>query len=243
MAEKARDLITASLKRLGVLSGIEVPTADLAADALDRLNALLEQWGTESLVVWAQMSAMISPLVSGKAFYTIGDAPSPTPIADLVRPRPPWLDGAWLVLAGTPNYEAPLEMLSDDDWQSERVKGLTGTFPTAAYFQTSYPLAELWVWPIYTAGNALGIKLWLPTPITQPITLDTEITMPPGYRRALRDELAIELAPELGREPSPTLRHIATEAKAQLKRVNLKPDVLKMPAALLHGAYDWRVDR
>jgi hypothetical protein len=243
MAYTARDLLTASLKRLGVLSGIEVPTADLAVDALDRLNALLEQWGTESLVVWAQTSATITPLVSSKAFYTIGDAPSPAPVADLIRPRPPWIESAWLVLTGTPTFEAPLDVLSDDDWQSERVKALTGTFPTAVYYRAAFPLAELWVWPVYTAGNATGITLWLPTPITTPVTLDTPLSMPPGYRRALRDELAVELGPELGREPSPTLRQLAGDAKAQLKRVNLRPSVLKMPAALIQGAYDWRVDR
>src|SRR3954470_13605146 len=116
-APTALDVITAALKRLGVISGIETPSADLARDGLDRLNGLLESWLTESLVVYAR-SRVVQPMTVGKASYTIG-----IPGGDILQPRPAWLYGAGIEWAGaTPPDEWPLVPLSEDEWRAVTIK-------------------------------------------------------------------------------------------------------------------------
>jgi hypothetical protein len=48
----------------------------------------------------------------------------------------------------------------------------------------------------------------------------------------LRYNLAIELAPEYGKEPSETTLGIAIQSKAKIKRMNSKPLYLKTDSAL-----------
>ena len=237
----ARDLITSSLKRLGVIAGIETPTSDLAVDGLDRLRDLLATWSTESLTMYAQdVVETAGPVLVSKPVYTIG------PGGDLDLPaRPPWIDHVTTLLIGTPNYEITLAPVSRQHWQRERQKLLTSAIPTAVYYEPTWPLGELTLWPGYSGGQILRLRVYVPLPVPlATLTLDTVLDFPPGYYRALRDTLALELAPEVGRPADQLLLKIATDAKAQLERINLAPIALGMPATLPGqvGGYDWRTD-
>ena len=64
------------------------------------------------------------------------------------------------------------------------------------------------------------------------MTLGTDMVLPPGYRKALRAELAIDLCPEYGREPSKTLVDMAKTAKADIKRANHTPVLAEYDTAL-----------
>jgi hypothetical protein len=69
--------------------------------------------------------------------------------------------------------------------------------------------------------------------LTQPATLDTVLTFPPGYLRAFRYNLACELAPEFGVEPSPQVQRIAMTSKRNLKRINNPNDIMSMPYSII----------
>lgn len=235
----ALDLITASLKRLGVISGIETPAADLAADGLDRLNSLIDTWISESLFIYASL-VVDTPLVSGQATYTIG-----LPGGDIATPRPLWINSATLVLAGSPSFEYPLVTVSDDRWQAEQTKALTSAQPTHLYYNPTYPLGTITVWPGPT-GASQTLRLYLPQQLSSWPTLTTAVDLPPGYYRALRDNLAIELAPELDKTPEGPLVQAAVEAQAAVKRINYRPHLMRVDETLpgfCGGGYDWRVDR
>lgn len=246
MTETALDIITKALKRLGVISGIETPSADLAADGLDRLNALIETWSTESLTVWRQVAlGGTSVTIQPKQFYYIGPSN-----ADIVAPvRPSWIDAVSWLLPGTPLTEYPLQPYSQQEWERERVKLLTSTQATRYYYLPDMPNGVLFLWPM--PQSAFQLWIYAPLAIVGAVTLVTTLSYPPGYSRALRDWLAIELAPELGRPVDPALLQSATEAKAQLQRVNFRPRTLDMPPGVgcsnsggssAGGAYDWRSD-
>lgn len=240
MTETALDIITKALKRLGVISGIETPSADLAADGLDRLTALCETWSTESLTLWT-VTVTTTPILASHQPYTLGPAP-----ADVVLTyRPAWVERVSVILPGTPDTEFPLQPLDRDEWQLLRQKGLSSTQPTRFYYEADYPAGSLYLWPVFAGGSINGLTLYLPAPLTMPLLLTTVFAQPPGYSRALRDWLAIELAPEVGRQVDGGLIAAATDAKAQLQRTNFRPRTLQMPAGLGcsggHG-YDWRVD-
>jgi hypothetical protein len=210
----ALDLITASLKRLGVLSGIETPAADLAADGLDRLNSLIESWATESLNIYASL-VVDTPLSVGKASYSIG----------------------------VPGGEPMLEQ----GWARTQTKLLPSSQPTHYYYNATYPLGTITLWPVLNAAGAMSLRLYLPQLLTAWATLTTPVDLPIGYYRALRDNLAVELAPELDRPMDGNLFQIAVDAKAAIKRVNTRPRLLSIDAGLRgcgtpRGAYNWMTD-
>jgi hypothetical protein len=69
--------------------------------------------------------------------------------------------------------------------------------------------------------------------LTQPATLATELFFPPGYMRAFAYNLAMEMAPEFGVEPSPQVQRIAMTSKRNLKRINNPYDVMSLPYAVV----------
>lgn len=232
------DLITAALKRLGVISGIETPAADLAQDSLARLNELVESWSTENLTLWTQVATPATGLLANQPFYTVGPA-AMIPVTN----RPAWIDSVSWMLPGSTPIEYKLTPLLKIEWEQERVKQLTSTQATHFYYQADYPVGSLMLWP--RPSSTFSLLVYLPQTVNTPATLSTVLTVPPGYWRALRDHLALELAPEVGRPIDPALAQSAIDAKAQLQRVNFRSRVLQMPAGIATGeysGYDWRTD-
>jgi hypothetical protein len=69
--------------------------------------------------------------------------------------------------------------------------------------------------------------------LSNPAVLSTNLTFPPGYLRAFVYNLAMEIAPEFGVEPSPQVKRIAMTGKRNLKRINNPDDVMSMPYSLV----------
>lgn len=239
MTETALDIITKALKRLGVISGTETPSADLAADGLDRLTGLVETWSTESLTLWT-VNVQTTPILVSHQPYTLGPAP-----ADVVLPyRPAWCERVSVILPGTPETEFFLDPQSRDEWQFKRQKALASTQPTQFYYEADWPAGKLYLWPVFSGGSVSSIRMYLPSPLTLPLMLTTVFSQPPGYSRAIRDWLAIELAPEVGRVIDSALVASAIDAKSQLQRVNFRSRELAMPPGLggCAGGYNWITD-
>lgn len=236
MTETALDVITKALKRLGAISGIETPSADLAQDGLDRLNGLIETWSTESLTLWTQ-ERVTATLVTPSSVVTIGPGGNIN-----MDTRPPWIDSITWVLPGMTDTEYGLSSMTYQQWQAESAKLLTSTQPSQYYYSPDWPLGRLYLQPGLSSSGT--ITLYVPIPLTEPVTLFTTLSFPSGYSRALRDWLAIELAPELGRPVDGALMQSATDAKAQLSRTNFRARELGLPSGLsgCSGAYNWVTD-
>jgi hypothetical protein len=80
------------------------------------------------------------------------------------------------------------------------------------------------LWPKPSAANK--VVLYSMKALTAFATADTAVSLPNGYLRALRYNLAIEMAPEFGREPSALVVTAAQESKEVIKRMNIKPGLL-----------------
>jgi hypothetical protein len=59
------------------------------------------------------------------------------------------------------------------------------------------------------------------------------LAFPPGYLRAFTYNLAMELAPEFGVEPTPQVQRIAMASKRDIKRINSPKDIMAMPYSLM----------
>jgi hypothetical protein len=65
------DIISGALKDIGALAGGEIPTAEAAADALQMMNGMIDQWSNESMMV-SYKTEIIFPVTPGQIQYTIG---------------------------------------------------------------------------------------------------------------------------------------------------------------------------
>ncbi len=201
-------------------------TAAEAADALRATNLLLESWRLESLLVYAVDTLTLA--MTGAASYTIG------PGGSVNTTRPVRLELAALRLAGSPSLDIPIHLLSDEEYQSIALKGLTGTWGYGLYYDRAYPLGSLFPYPVYASGSTLVLYPW--HPLSPFAGLSTDVALPPGYERALQKNLAIELSPGY-RDCviTPALAQQAEESLAVLKLANTRAHFLHLPAGIPTG--------
>ena len=124
----------------------------------------------------------------------------------------------------------PLQQLSDEEYSSIRLRGMTNQWPTQVYDNGNYPLRTLSFWPVPTTRQ--GVELWLWEPLNVYASLDEELNLPQGYERYLKFALAVELAAEFGKEVPPIVLAGLQEAEQNLKRMNQKTPI-KKPSSLM----------
>jgi hypothetical protein len=122
-------------------------------------------------------------------------------------------------------------MINQQQYDGIAVKTVTSTYPQVIFTNMTYPNIEMFVYPVPT--RALQWHFISVTELTQPATLATVLSFPPGYLRTFRYNLACEMAPEFGVEPSPQVRRIAMTSKRNIKRINNPDDVMSMPYSIV----------
>jgi hypothetical protein len=190
------------MRRVGVLTKTEDPSADELNDAYDMLNDLLDSLSNDSMTVYAR--TLESFPVSGAINYTIGTG------GDFNTSRPVKIIAAFFRMDGT-DYK--LELINDTNYAGISQKSTTG-IPVFLNFTNEYPLATIRLFPAPSSGGQLF--LLTEKPLSQ-FTVDQDLNFPPGWRRMLINNLAIELAPEYGQQVPPELLSVAMESKAQIR--------------------------
>lgn len=240
MAE-ARDIVGDALRELGVLGAGEVLSDDEAVNGLAVLNRMVDGLAAERLAIFKVVRTLWT-IVSGTQDYTVGTG------GTVNVARPVYLDGVGLVDTGpTPDSEIPLTDYTEAGWAGVAQKALTGTRPSHYYYTPTFPTGTLSLWPIPTDSGLQG-ALYAPQAVAEFASLDTTISLPPGYRRMLVTNLAIDLAPSYERPASEELRRNAAHSKGVVKRGNIRlADMSIDPGALgqaaAGGAYDINTDR
>lgn len=219
-----RDLIKKSLVLIGAVSPGENISAQEASDGLSSLNDLLDSWSTDGLLIPTTTIEEFT-LVPGQGSYTIG------PSGNFNTVNPQVIEEARLKdVSGTP-IELPIKVLSTQEWADVIQKTVTSSQPDSLYFQRSGALSTIYLYPVPSAANKL--VLYSKKTLGSFASANDVISLPPGYQRALRYNLALELAVEYGKQPSEYVFQTSQELKAQLMRVNdggnpvlLKSDIL-----------------
>ena len=220
----AGDQINGALRLLGVLAEGETPSAATADDALSALNQMIDSWNTERLTVFSTID-QVETWPSGERYRTFG------PTGDIVGDRPILVDDSTYFRDPATGISYGLKLINQQQYNGIAVKTVTSTYPQVLWVNMTYPNIEMYVYPVPT--KVLEFHIVSVQPLSQPANLATELTFPPGYLRCFRYNLACELAPEFGVEPSPQVQRIAMYSKRNLKRINDPGDVMAMPAALM----------
>ena len=219
----AGDIIYGALRLIGQLAEGEVPSADTAQDALAAMNMMIDSWSTERLAVYATQDQTFT-WPAGQATRTLG------PTGNFVGLRPVLLDDAtyYVDLQGLSFMPA---IINEAEYNAIVLKTVTSTYPQVIYAEASNPNATYSIYPVPT--QALVWHFISVLELAQPATLGTELVFPPGYLRAFRYNLACELAPEFGVEPSPQVTRVAMVSKRNLKRINNPGDIMAMPSGIM----------
>lgn len=222
--ETAGDIINGSLRLLGVLAEGETPSADTSQDALRAMDQMIDSWNTERLSVFSTQDQVFT-WPAGQLSRTLG------PSGDFVGNRPVLLDDATYFKDPGTGVSYGIKFINQQQYDGIAVKTVTSTFPQVMFINMTYPDIEMYIYPRPT--RALEWHFISVEELTQPATLDTNLTFPPGYLRAFRYNLACELAPEFGVEPSPQVSRLAMASKRNLKRINNPNDIMSMPYSIV----------
>ena len=215
----AQTIIDRAARLIGAVSSGESPTTDESADCLTALNAMVDSWNTDRLVIYA-LADVTKTLTSNDGSYTIGSG------GDINTTRPLRIEGAYVTDSGT---DVPVEVVDSNAWDSIPLKTTTANYPSLLYYEPAYPLGIVHLWPVPTSTDVLTLSVL--SQLSSFATVGTSVSLPPGYERALAYNLAIEIAPEFGRPVPAEVAKIARDSLASIKRVNHKPPMLQIEFA------------
>lgn len=216
----ALELITSSMRLATILASGETPTADESIDGLKALNDILENWSLENLSVWKQDNEQFA-LTPGVASYTIG----PGGTFNTTRPI-----RCGLSFTRINSADFPLTQWGLEEYNSVAVKNVGG-IPERYVYINDYPLGQIVLYPVPAVASTLFLNT--DRVLTTPVALATQLAFPPGYEKALRFVLAVNLAPEYGVQPPPSVGAIASSSKADIKRANKRRVVAAYDQTLL----------
>ena len=220
----AGEQINGALRLIGMLAEGETPSSETSNDALVALNQMIDSWNTERLSIFStQDQTFLWPASTRE--QTLG------PTGDLIGNRPVLIDDATYFRDPTNGVSYGIKIINQQQYDGIAVKTVTSTYPQVLWINMEMPNIRMVVYPVPT--RSLEWHFISVEELTQPAFLATEIVVPPGYLRAFRFNLAVEMAAEFGVEPPPTVARIAMASKRNIKRINNPDDVMSLPYAIV----------
>lgn len=226
----AINLITRALRRGRVIGRDQTAAAEDAADALEALNALLDLWWNERLAVYRIVQEQFA-LVAGQASRTIG------PGANFNTTRPVKLAAGSFIRRDGKDY--PLTLFENrEDYDAIFDKTIQG-IPEAMFYDPAFPTGTIYFYYVPDAADALFLNSY--KRLESLATLTEEVELPPGYDNLVVNGLAVERAPEYGKEAPASVQRAFVKAMAVLKRAN-SPAPLMSFGVPLSGHYDYEIE-
>jgi len=216
-AYPTRDIITAALREIQVVSASETPDAEDSAWGLQKLQRAVDQFNARRDLIFS-VSLQSFTLRANHAPHTIG------PGGDFNIPlRPVLIKGAVFILNGASAnpVDTPIHIRDSKWWLDNPLKSLTSQIVTDLYYDPSLTLGTLNFFPICTAANPIRLEFW--NSLTQPITLDTILAFPQGYWEATVIDLAVRLCPSFEKPVSQDLREQWNRAMRIIEANNEHP--------------------
>lgn len=234
----ARDVCTSALQKLGVIYSSETMSARDSTVALDTLNERIDQMAAERLTIFSEAETTWS-IVSGTGQYTIGSG------GDVSVTRPVYINHInFRDTSTSPVIEFPMSPLTDDEWAGLTPKTLESTYPRHYWYNPTYGAnarGTLELWPVPTSSTLTGV-LYAESAVAELSSLDTDITLPPGYRQYLTYQLALDLAPAFGAVVTREIEMQAAKAQEKIKRANVRMMDMQLDRGVLpERRYGWSI--
>jgi hypothetical protein len=198
-------LITRALVDLQAIEAGVAPTAQEASDGLDYLNDLIQSLDNEDLTIYAATTDALT--LTGATSYTFGTS------GVLNSARPMSVLSAYFTLN---SIDYPITILSREQYEAIGDKTMAIDIPAAIYVNYTFPLATVYVYPVPSSGT---LNITSNKPLTELALLTTVLSVPKGYERMLRLNLASEMMAQYGTLNQKTIVD-AQKAKQDIQRTN-----------------------
>lgn len=236
------EIIRSSMNLIGALApGQSIPDY-LSSSAMSIFNVMLDSFAGQKLAIYVSERKLYS-LVANQGGpsnpYTLGVG------GDWNQVRPMFIDRAGVV--NNNNASQPLELglqiLSQQQWASIPVKNVFSTLPQSVYFENSYPLINVYFYTIPQV-DYLQVALYLPRAAAQVTALTDDVAMPAGYLDCYIYNLALRLAPQMGR---PIDAWLVSEARNKLmwvksNNIDMTELTTDRLSFLNRNPYNWLTD-
>jgi len=223
----ADDIITRAYRILGDLGSGEALTASQANDGLEALNAMLDSFSIERLMIYqVRQESLTWP--ANTTSRTIGSG------GDFDTHRPDRIEtGTYFQDSNNIAYGVKV-VRNREVYDNIYDKTVTSSYPNMLFYDSSVTLATMYVYPVPNQELTLKLNSWQPLTVFD--SLAEVHNLPPGYRRMLQYNLAKELEAESGLVLSMGAHRIANQSKAIVKRHNDLPLLSTTETAYaLHG--------
>lgn len=228
MITTVRKLVTGSMRLLNLVQANDVPTDTEIQVGVKALNVLLDSWSNDKLLIY-KIQPYYFETIGGQQEYTLG------PGGQWNIPRPMRIEEAYVNLTsnqgnGLQTTSLPISLANDSQWASIVTKRVTTQIPNILYDNGNYPNRTISLYPIPT--GTITIVLWLWQPLLTFNSIDDEVSFPKGYAKAIKFNLACELAPEYGRPPGAIVKDTAVNTRMALAALNSIPQYSRMDPSL-----------
>jgi hypothetical protein len=204
------DLLTSALRKGGIITMEETPSAAMLNNTLTAMNNMLESWSNDGVNVFARTWLNFN-LTGGQSTYQIGVGAT-----DFNTTRPSAIISAYVRLG---NIDYPVLPIGDSVYADQiAAKSISG-IPKWFNYDNGFPLANIRLWPIPASAYTLYIQN--ENPLTDFVLTDT-VTLPPGWNRAIIFNLANEICGDYGQEPPQSSMQIAAKAFDLIRKQVLK---------------------
>ncbi len=228
---KVITILKRAMRLIGAIGVGEQLTSEETSDCIIALNQLIESWNLNALMIYASKNNSFT-LTPGKSSYTWGL----DPLADFNSLRPDLVSHAYFMSNQIKNEFGKVEAEYFNTLSNQ--PGQTG-FPYIFYYNPTFPLGTMNIYPPPDANYEVEFLTFQKIPRVE--YADDDLIMPDGYARAVTYNLALEIAPEFGMQPSALLIKSATESLANVKRMNIRPAISQTEIPYLqigNGTFD-----
>jgi hypothetical protein len=235
MAATVRDLINGAARLLGVLATGETLAASEQQEAFYALNDMIDTWSNENLLIYSKVIETF-PLIGGQGLYTMGSG------GNFNTARAQKIENATIQVTGpNPAIEVPMKIITLSEWSETALKSTSSSIPMWLYRDGAYPLDNLNFWPVPTLAYNVVLYSW--KQLAEFVTVNDSVLLPPGYKKLIRYGLAIEMAPEFGKQLDPTVATQFENTKEAIKRMNVTDHLMKTDAAIMgpKSGFNWLI--
>lgn len=197
---KYRDLISGSLRLLGVVGQGQTAKGQEIVDGLNVLNEFIDSLNVAGTILWADKikSFPAASLISSEnigqitdAYYTSSGIDYPLAI----------VDASFMI--GIPD------------------KSISGT-PAVLYSDNNYPNMMLGIYPAPSSGT---ISILYKAKLVK-VGLDDAISIPPAFQRMLRYNLAVSISSEYGLDAPAGVQRIALDTLDAIQKQGFVPPIM-----------------
>ena len=194
------DLIRDALLELAVQDPVDATDPALQSLGLVRFNGIVDLWNAQQIATYAVTFPTFST-TSGLSPHTIG----PTGATWTVTQRPVAIIAAnYRQGSGVSVVRVPINIRDKDWWMAQASPNVQSGIPTDLYYDPTWVNGSVYLWPVPNAVLTIELEVRLVLSQITAATITADLSLPPGYSRALMLTLAEDLSGPLGQPWTPT---------------------------------------